>query len=134
MWGRAESHDLGTDGNRAVILVLRLMLKGDTDGHERPFLSECGANNDQNSMATCRGGSVAFTRWHRGNCIGELACQVVESVCNAATLGLIADRTAVVADDEDGLYPSALDLRVVATSPLGNTLTWDPIGGDVTTA
>ncbi|MEM8679803.1 MAG: hypothetical protein AAGF97_10665 [Planctomycetota bacterium] len=56
------------------------------------------------------------------------------SAANITGIGMTADWTAVIADNEDGLYPWALDLRLTSTAPGGQSLVWDPIGGDVTIA
>ncbi len=58
----------------------------------------------------------------------------VPNSASVAGIGLIGDWTAVVADQSDGLYPWALDLKATVTSPSGTDLTWEPIGGDVTIA
>jgi len=49
-------------------------------------------------------------------------------------IGFTADWTAIVADVENGLNPFALDLTIDLTAPTGETLNWNPIGGDVTIA
>jgi hypothetical protein len=49
-------------------------------------------------------------------------------------IGFVADWTAVVADNGGGLNPWALDLRATVSAPSGDSLVWDPIGGDITIA
>ncbi len=50
-------------------------------------------------------------------------------------VGFTAQWTAVVADNENGVYPWSLDLGVNVTAPNGtDVVNWDPLGGDVTIA
>ncbi|MEZ6084618.1 MAG: hypothetical protein R3E58_11945 [Phycisphaerae bacterium] len=65
---------------------------------------------------------------------------VVQTVTGTTTepitgVGFTAQWTAVVADNEDGLFPWSLDLGVNVTAPNGtDVVNWDPLGGDVTIA
>ncbi|TVQ51608.1 MAG: hypothetical protein EA377_12155 [Phycisphaerales bacterium] len=42
--------------------------------------------------------------------------------------------TAIVADTQNGIAPWSIDLGVTVTAPNGETLTWDPIGGEISIA
>lgn len=49
-------------------------------------------------------------------------------------VGFTANWIAVIADNEDGLFPWSLDLHPIVEAPTGEILNWPVVGGDVTIA
>ncbi len=49
-------------------------------------------------------------------------------------IGFTADWIAVVADNEDGLFPWSLDLNPIVQAPIGEVINWPVVGGDRTIA